>query len=192
MVFDSAVEGFFLTHYDFLAKLEDSISLPAGSTGLQPLPDLLVRLSRAPVFDCIDPRTEPGVGSELARRTRTRAPEGNRGLISARPMTAETSPGRDRRHVLVFWWKARPVAFARGQCVRWPLAANEDRTVPRFQITQHKAIDLEGTACRALANNLPAFARLNHGPHGLTRLRVLQGIGSLKGGICQPTAGRGS
>ena len=28
VVFESAVEGFFLTHYDFLAKLEDSTSLP--------------------------------------------------------------------------------------------------------------------------------------------------------------------
>jgi enoyl-CoA hydratase/carnithine racemase len=49
VVFDSAVEGFFLTHYDFLAKLEDTTSLPPGPTGLQPLPDMLVRLSRAPV-----------------------------------------------------------------------------------------------------------------------------------------------
>jgi enoyl-CoA hydratase/carnithine racemase len=49
VVFDSAVEGFFLTHYDFLAKVEDTTSLPPGPTGLQPLPDILVRLSRAPV-----------------------------------------------------------------------------------------------------------------------------------------------
>ena len=35
IVFDSAVEGFFLTHYDFLAKLEDTTSLPPGRTGLQ-------------------------------------------------------------------------------------------------------------------------------------------------------------
>ncbi|HSV08947.1 MAG TPA: hypothetical protein VLI07_20695, partial [Candidatus Binatus sp.] len=49
VVFDSAVEGFFLTHYDFLAKLEDTTNLPPGPTGLQPLPDMLVRLSRAPV-----------------------------------------------------------------------------------------------------------------------------------------------
>jgi len=49
LVFDSAVEGFFLTHYDFLAKLEDSTSLPPEPTGLPPLPDMLVRLSRAPV-----------------------------------------------------------------------------------------------------------------------------------------------
>ncbi len=49
VVFDSAIEGFFLTHYDFLAKIEDTTSLPLGPTGLQPLPDMLVRLSRAPV-----------------------------------------------------------------------------------------------------------------------------------------------
>ena len=44
LVFDSAVEGFFLTHYDFLAKLEDSTKFPPGPTGLQPLPDMLVRI----------------------------------------------------------------------------------------------------------------------------------------------------
>jgi enoyl-CoA hydratase/carnithine racemase len=49
VVFDSAIEGFFLTHYDFLAKIEDTTSLPPGPTGLQLLPDMLVRLSRAPV-----------------------------------------------------------------------------------------------------------------------------------------------
>ena len=43
------MEGFFLTHYDFLAKPEDQPSLPPGPTGLQPLPDMLARLSRAPV-----------------------------------------------------------------------------------------------------------------------------------------------
>src|SRR5260370_38300170 len=48
VVFDSAVEGFFLTHYDFLAKIEDTTSLAPGPTGLSPLPDMLVRLSRAP------------------------------------------------------------------------------------------------------------------------------------------------
>src|SRR5258705_5761305 len=49
VVFDSAIEGFFLTHYDFLAKIEDTTSLPPGPTGLQPLPAMLVRLTRAPV-----------------------------------------------------------------------------------------------------------------------------------------------
>ena len=30
VVFDSAVEGFFLTHYDFPSKLQDRTSLPPG------------------------------------------------------------------------------------------------------------------------------------------------------------------
>ena len=47
VVFDSAIDGFFMTHYDFLAKVEETTSLPPGPTGLQPLPDMLVRLSRS-------------------------------------------------------------------------------------------------------------------------------------------------
>jgi len=67
VVFDSAVEGFFLTHYNFLAPLEDSTSLPPGPTGLQALPDMLVRLSRAPVVSIVSIRGRAtGVGSELA------------------------------------------------------------------------------------------------------------------------------
>src|SRR6266853_6757409 len=67
VVFDSAVEGFFLTHYDFLAKIEDTTSLLPGPTGLQPLPDTLVRLSRAPVVSIAAIRGRAtGVGSELA------------------------------------------------------------------------------------------------------------------------------
>ncbi len=57
VVFDSAVQGFFLTHYDFLARLEDTTRLPPGPTGLQPLPDMLVRLSRAPVVSIASNRS---------------------------------------------------------------------------------------------------------------------------------------
>src|SRR5215510_5297511 len=65
VVFDSAVEGFFLTHYDFLARLEDLTRLPPGPTGLPPLPDMLVRLSRAPVVSIALIRGRAtGVGSE--------------------------------------------------------------------------------------------------------------------------------
>ena len=49
VVFDSAVEGFFLNHSDFSAKLEDLTSIPQGQTGLEAWPDVLVRLTRAPV-----------------------------------------------------------------------------------------------------------------------------------------------
>ena len=48
VVFDSAVEGFFLNHSDFNAKLEDLTSIPQGPTGLEAWPDILVRLTRAP------------------------------------------------------------------------------------------------------------------------------------------------
>jgi enoyl-CoA hydratase/carnithine racemase len=49
VVFDSAVDGFFLNHSDFLARLEDITSMPPGPTGLPPWPDFLARLARAPV-----------------------------------------------------------------------------------------------------------------------------------------------
>lgn len=48
VVFDSAVEGYFLNHSDFFAKLEDLTNLPQGPTGLEAWPDILVRLTRAP------------------------------------------------------------------------------------------------------------------------------------------------
>jgi len=67
VVFDSAVDGFFLTHYNFLAKFEDTTSLLPGPTGLSPVPDMLVRISRAPVVSIASIRGRAtGVGSELA------------------------------------------------------------------------------------------------------------------------------
>jgi enoyl-CoA hydratase/carnithine racemase len=49
VVFDSAVEDYFLNHSDFTAKLEELNSMPAGPTGLPPWPDFLVRLTHLPV-----------------------------------------------------------------------------------------------------------------------------------------------
>src|SRR6266851_10322917 len=48
VVFESAVDGFFLNHSDFLANFEDLTSIPQGPTGLEAWPDVLVRLTRAP------------------------------------------------------------------------------------------------------------------------------------------------
>ncbi len=56
VVFDSAVPGFFLTHYDFVPPLTDTTSLAPGPTGLPPLPDMLARLSRAPVVSIVSIR----------------------------------------------------------------------------------------------------------------------------------------
>jgi enoyl-CoA hydratase/carnithine racemase len=66
VVFDSAVEGFFLNHSDFMARLEDLTSMPAGPTGLPAWPDCLVRLTRAPVASIALIRGRAtGNGSEL-------------------------------------------------------------------------------------------------------------------------------
>jgi enoyl-CoA hydratase/carnithine racemase len=66
VVFDSAVDGFFLNHSDFLGKLEDLTSMPAGPTGLPPWPDFLARLTRLPVVSIALIRGRAtGNGSEI-------------------------------------------------------------------------------------------------------------------------------
>jgi enoyl-CoA hydratase/carnithine racemase len=66
VVFDSAVEDYFLNHSDFHAKLEDLTSMPAGPTGLPPWPDFLVRLTRLPVVSIALIRGRAtGNGSEI-------------------------------------------------------------------------------------------------------------------------------
>jgi enoyl-CoA hydratase/carnithine racemase len=66
VVFDSAVDGFFLNHSDFMARLDDLTSMRPGPTGLPPWPDFLVRLTRAPVASIALIRGRAtGNGSEL-------------------------------------------------------------------------------------------------------------------------------
>ncbi|HUK09505.1 MAG TPA: enoyl-CoA hydratase/isomerase family protein [Stellaceae bacterium] len=94
VVFDSAVEGFFLTHYDFLAKLEESTKFPAGRTGLQPLPDMLARLSRAPVVSIAMIRGRAtGVGSELALASDMRFASREKAILSQWEVGAALVPG---------------------------------------------------------------------------------------------------
>jgi enoyl-CoA hydratase/carnithine racemase len=67
VTFESAVEGFFLNHSDFLAKLEDLTNIPQGPTGLEAWPDILVRLTHLPVVSIALIRGRAtGNGSELA------------------------------------------------------------------------------------------------------------------------------
>jgi enoyl-CoA hydratase/carnithine racemase len=94
VVFDSAVEGFFLTHYDFLAKPEDTTSLPPGPTGLQALPDMLVRLSRAPVVSIVLIRGRAtGVGSELSLASDMRFASREKSILSQWEVGAGLVPG---------------------------------------------------------------------------------------------------
>jgi len=67
VVFESAVEGVFLNHSDFLAKLEDLTGIPQGPTGLEAWPDIFVRLTRAPFVSIALIRGRAtGNGSELS------------------------------------------------------------------------------------------------------------------------------
>jgi len=94
VVFDSAVEGFFITHYDFLAPLEESLKVPPGPTGLQALPDMLVRLSRAPVVSIASIRGRAtGVGSEVALASDMRFASREKAILSQWEVGAGLVPG---------------------------------------------------------------------------------------------------
>ena len=94
VVFDSAIPEFFMTHYDFLAKIEETTSLPPGPTGLQPLPDVLVRLSRAPVVSIASIRGRAtGVGSELALACDMRFASREKAILSHFEVGAAIVPG---------------------------------------------------------------------------------------------------
>lgn len=94
VVFDSAVEGFFLTHYNFLAKPEETTALPPGPTGLQQLPDMLVRVSRAPVVSIALIRGRAtGVGSELALASDMRFASREKAILSQWEVGAGLVPG---------------------------------------------------------------------------------------------------
>src|ERR1700727_2082435 len=94
VVFDSAVDGFFITHYDFVTPLEESAKIPPGPTGLQALPDMLVRLSRAPVVSIASIRGRAtGVGSELALASDMRFASREKAVLSQWEVGAGLVPG---------------------------------------------------------------------------------------------------
>lgn len=94
VVFESAVPGFFLTHYDFVPPLEATTSMPAGTTGLPPLPDMLVRLSRSPVVTIAEIRGRAtGVGSELSLACDMRFASREKAVLSQFEVGAGFTPG---------------------------------------------------------------------------------------------------
>jgi enoyl-CoA hydratase/carnithine racemase len=119
VVFDSAIDGFFMTHYDFLAKLEETTSLPPGRTGLQPLPDMLVRLSRAPVVSIASIRGRAtGVGSELALACDMRFVSREKAILSHFEVGAAIVPGGGPMARL-------PRLMGRGRALEVLLGAND-------------------------------------------------------------------
>jgi enoyl-CoA hydratase/carnithine racemase len=94
VVFESAVPGFFLTHYDFLPPLEATTALPVGPTGMPPLPDVLVRIGRMAVISIAKIRGRAsGVGSELALASDMRFASKEHALLSQWEIGAALVPG---------------------------------------------------------------------------------------------------
>jgi enoyl-CoA hydratase/carnithine racemase len=94
VVFESAVPGFFITHYDFAAPLEATTSMPPGPTGMPPLPDVLVRLGRTSVISIAKIRGRAsGVGSELALASDMRFASNEHALLSQWEIGAALVPG---------------------------------------------------------------------------------------------------
>ncbi len=94
VVFDSAVEGFFLIHLDFLANLDDLAHAPPGPTGLHPWPEMLARLSRAPVVSIALIRGRAtGMGSELALACDMRFASREKAILSQFEVGAGLVPG---------------------------------------------------------------------------------------------------
>jgi enoyl-CoA hydratase/carnithine racemase len=94
VVFESAVDGVFLNHSDFLANMEDLANMPQGPTGLEAWPDILVRLSRAPFVSiaCIRGRAT-GNGSELALACDMAFASRERAILSQWEVGAGLVPG---------------------------------------------------------------------------------------------------
>ena len=94
VVFQSAVPGFFLTHYDFVPPLSATTDIPPGVTGLPALPDILVRLSRAPVVSIVSIRGRTtGVGGELSLASDMRFASREKAVISQWEIGGGLVPG---------------------------------------------------------------------------------------------------
>src|SRR6266849_7982950 len=119
VVFDSAVEGFFLIHLYFLAKLDDLAHLPPGPTGLHPWPEMLVRLSRASVVSIALIRGRAtGMGSELALACDMRFARREKAILSHFEVGAGVVPGGGPMARL-------PRLMGRGRALEVLLSAND-------------------------------------------------------------------
>lgn len=94
VVFRSAVPGYFMAHYDLLKPLKDSTGMKPGPTGMHPVPDFMVRLSRlkAVTISSIRGRAS-GIGSELILATDMRFASRENSEVSQFEVGAGFAPG---------------------------------------------------------------------------------------------------
>ena len=94
VVFDSAVPGFFSAHYDLLKPLAESTRMKPGPTGMHPVPDFMVRLSRLPAVSIVSIRGRAtGIGSELALAADMRFASREKAVLSQFEVGAGFVPG---------------------------------------------------------------------------------------------------
>ena len=154
VVFDSAVPGFFLTHYDFLADPRETARFPPGPSGLGPLNDMLVRLSRAPVVSiaCIKGRAT-GVGSELALACDMRFASREKAILGHFEVGAGIVPGGGPMARL-------PRLVGRGRALEVLLAADDipGDLAERYGYVNRSLPDAElDSFVEAIANRIASF-----------------------------------
>jgi len=171
VVFESAVEGFFITHYDFLARPEDTLDLPPGLTGLQQLPDALVRISRAPVVSIAKIRGRAtGVGSELALASDMRFASREKAILSQWEVGAGLVPGGGPMARL-------PRLIGRGRALEVLLGADDIRgdVAELYGYVNRALPDAElDSFVEALAERIASFDK-----HAIAETKRLANIASL-------------
>jgi len=171
VVFDSAIDGFFLIHYDFLAKPEESAKFPLGRTGLQALPDMLVRISRAPVVSIALIRGRAtGVGSELALACDMRFASREKALLSQWEVGAGLVPGGGPMARL-------PRLIGRGRALEVLLGADDigGELAERYGYVNRSLPDAElDTFVDALATRIASFDK-----QAITETKHLVNLNSL-------------
>ncbi|MER9455521.1 enoyl-CoA hydratase/isomerase family protein [Mesorhizobium sp. M0478] len=94
VVFDSAVPDYFIAHYDLLSPLKDSSGMRPGPTGMHPVPDIMVRLSRLRAVTIVSIRGRAsGIGSELALAADMRFASREKAVVSQFEVGAGFVPG---------------------------------------------------------------------------------------------------
>ncbi len=94
VVIESAVPGYFSPHWDFFAPFEASAGMKPGPTGMHPVPDFMVRLSRLPVISIVSIRGRAsGIGSELALAADMRFASREKAILSQFEIGGGFAPG---------------------------------------------------------------------------------------------------